>query len=236
VSWGFVLKKIISGLLMPLPLGIFMLLLGLFFLLRSELKRAKITIVVAIIWMGLISHGSVSNALIGALESVYPRLNSIPKGVEYMLILGGDRELRAWEVLRIHQMDPKIKIITSGYSRYEKVSEAEKCAALLAESGIDAGTIMRQDHVKDTQEEAESIRKIVGEKPFVLITSAYHMPRAMRLFEQAGLHPIPAPTNFYPPKPKDYLAIFQAKQLEKTEKAWHEYLGLLWLWLKGDLF
>ena len=47
----------------------------------------------------------------------------------------------------------------------------------------------------DTAQEARAIAALIGRAPFILVTSAYHMPRAMRLMLQAGLDPIPAPTG-----------------------------------------
>ena len=233
MEWSFILKKIISASLMPLPIGMFIALLGLFFLLRSDLKRAKQFLLMALIWISLITYAPVANLLLDSLEHQYPKLKKIPNSVEHILLLGGDKEHRGWEVLRLHEHLPNAKVITSGYARYGALSEAQKTARLLKQSGIEKEHILQQNGVKDTQEEARHIKKIIGEKPFILVTSAYHMPRAMLLFTQEGLHPIPAPTDFYPRKKDSFVRIFQAKQLEKTEKAWHEFLGLLWLKLKS---
>jgi uncharacterized SAM-binding protein YcdF (DUF218 family) len=84
-----------------------------------------------------------------------------------------------------------------------------------------------------TQEEAELIREIVGTAPFVLVTSDYHMPRAMMLFKALGMNPIPAPSGqcgrtegesrFSPGR------LFpNAANLVTADVAVHEYLGILW--------
>ncbi len=77
---------------------------------------------------------------------------------------------------------------------------------------------------------------LVGNQPFILVTSANHMPRAMRFFKAKLLRPISAPAN--------HLAIsspFNTWQrvmpssmfLSHSEHAWYETLGSLWQRLIG---
>jgi len=61
------------------------------------------------------------------------------------------------------------------------------------------------------------------------VTSAYHMPRAVRLMQLAGAHPIPAPTGQLAPRQLDFGALAwipRSGSLHKTERALHEYMGL----------
>jgi len=72
--------------------------------------------------------------------------------------------------------------------------------------------------------------------PFVLVTSAIHMPRAMLLFRQQGMDPVPAPaeiTDFARNDISPFSFFPRAAALSKVEAAWHEYLGLLWAQLNG---
>ena len=64
-------------------------------------------------------------------------------------------------------------------------------AALVAEStGVPRSDMVILREPRDTEEEAAQVAKLVGEQPFILVTSANHLPRAMRFFEAKGLHPI----------------------------------------------
>ncbi len=49
------------------------------------------------------------------------------------------------------------------------------------------------DLPKDTEEEAAAVKQAIGDAPFLLVTSASHLPRAMIFFQQEGLNPLPAP-------------------------------------------
>lgn len=89
---------------------------------------------------------------------------------------------------------------------------------------------------RDTEQEAAQVAKLVGEQPFILVTSANHLPRAMRFFKAKGLHPIPAPANqlaIDSPLNIWDRATPSSMFLGHTERAWYETLGSLWQWLKG---
>jgi uncharacterized SAM-binding protein YcdF (DUF218 family) len=89
---------------------------------------------------------------------------------------------------------------------------------------------------KDTEEEAAAIARIVGKEPFLLVTSAVHMPRAVGLFKRHGANPIPSPADYRTAKgpgiaPADFFP--DSYYLETATRAWHEYLGMLWYGLKN---
>jgi len=228
MEYSFLLKKGISFFLMPLPIAMALLLMVLWFIYKKQIKKATIYTIVTFLWILFISSSPVTNFLMKPLVQQYHQLKKIPNNVQYILLLGGDREHRAWEAIRLYNQNKNLKIITSGYSLIG-ASDAKITAKLLEDAGIKKEQIFTQDKARDTKEEAMALKKRITNNPFILITSAYHMPRAMKLFQKEGLHPIPAPCN------DDYLydkSIIHAKQIHKTEQALHEYIGLLWLRLK----
>jgi uncharacterized SAM-binding protein YcdF (DUF218 family) len=152
----------------------------------------------------------------------------IPPNVNYILLLGGDMQTRAWEALRLYNQNHNIKIITSGYQGLYKQPEAIRAKQLLINSGIPPQNIIAISNPKDTKEESNNIKKLLAKEKFVLITSAYHMPRAMKIFQDNQLNPIPAPADFMP-KCYDNFGIFpNANMLLWTQKAIHEYVGIIW--------
>ena len=91
---------------------------------------------------------------------------------------------------------------------------------------------------RDTADEAEIIAKMIGREKFILVTSAAHMPRSMALFRKRGLQPIPAPADFLVREAQgsDPSRFFPgAGSLGQVETAVHEYLGLAWAWLRGEI-
>lgn len=66
--------------------------------------------------------------------------------------------------------------------------------------GIPDSVIFVEDRSDNTKENAANSKKILDSllapPPYVLITSAFHLPRAKRLYEQSGMEIIPFPCNY----------------------------------------
>ena len=91
---------------------------------------------------------------------------------------------------------------------------------------------------KGTEDQAKLIWEIANldqNEPFILVTNAAHMQRSVALFKKYGMQPIPAPIDFWVKdqtgvNPKDFFPT--ASNLQKMERVFHEYLGMVWVRLK----
>jgi uncharacterized SAM-binding protein YcdF (DUF218 family) len=256
----FIIKKLISAFLLPIPILIFLLVLGLFFVLINSNKKAKFFIFSSFIWLLLISNQSVSNALIKPLENSHPALLKTPD-VQYILVLGSGHYtnedlsitsqvsstainrlaegIKHYKNLKARNLDTsrntskEIKLIVSGYSSTDINTHAFMQEKLAVSMGVDKNDIIRLDSPKDTLQEAKEVKKIVEDKPFVLVTSASHMKRSMLLFKKQKLNSIAAPTNHKGHESSSYNSYFNASNIKKTELAIHEYLGIAWGKMRG---
>ena len=229
----FIIKKFISFFLSPLVIAFILALLGFYYFFKQQYKRAKLLFVLAFSWIFFISYDPVATTMLSALEDEYQRLKTIPKEVRYVLALGGDTKGRTYELLRLYHLNKDLKIITSGYEPRDR-DGAVHTARVLSESGIPKDIITIKEKSRDTKEEALMMKSLVGDRPFILVTAAYHMPRAMALFKKLGLNPIAAPTNFLV-KERDWFNFLDQESGMNFEIALHEYIGLLWYTLKGDI-
>lgn len=227
----FFIKKSIAFFLSPLAIGFALGVIGFYFLLKQNHKKAKLFFILTFSWIFFISYEPISTTLLKSLENDYPKLEIIPKDVTHILALGGDSLARSYEVLRLYHKNKNLKIITSGYEP-QKINGAVNTSRLIIESGLPKELITIKEKPRDTVEEALMIKSIVGDKPFILVTAAYHMPRSMSLFKKMGLHPIAAPTDFTI-RQIDWLKILNPDALEEFDTALHEYIGLVWYALKG---
>lgn len=87
-----------------------------------------------------------------------------------------------------------------------------------------------EDQSNTTQENAFNSAKILKEqgiKHIYLVTHFWHMPRAIKIFEQYGLTVSPAPHG-YETSPQWQPQDFYPQQLSKTREIWHEILGMVW--------
>lgn len=246
----FFFKKIVSAFLLPVPIGLFLLLLALFFLLTNSYRKAKLFLVLGFLWFALLSFQPISNAIINPLENAHRALIDIPK-VEYVLVLGSGHtsnenlsvtsQLRSVATVRINEgirilkvlENENKKIVFSGYKGFDKNHHSYMSSQLALSLDVSKEKIIKLDKPVDTRQEAIEMKKLVGKKPFILVTSASHMKRSILLFKKLGLNPIPAPTYHLGYEDKGYNSIFSSQNIYKVKVAFHEYLGLTWSYIRG---
>ena len=246
----FLLKKIISAFLLPVPIGFFLLFVGFIYLLSKSYNKAKAFLFIGILWFVLLSNQTISNAILAPLENSHSALLDTPK-VNYILVLGNkhtsDKNLsitsqvketainRLVEGIRHYQNLDNAKLIVSGYGFSDENSHAFMQESLALSLGVKKDDIIRLDTPKDTKEEAVQTKQIVKDEKFILVTSASHMKRSSLLFEKEGLNFYVSPTNYKVSQSNYPSSYFNADNLQKVELAFHEYLGLIYSYLKGEI-
>lgn len=236
---------------MPFPIFLILIVIGFYFWQRGNERRAKQVFLFSLLWISLLSYSPFSALLLLPLENAYSKVeltNTLPK---YIHVLGSGHTsnshiplsseiglvslARLNEGVCIYKAHPNMKIIFSGFGGGDPVSNARKNSQMAIFLGVNPDDIILLEAPKDTQEEAIASKKIIGNQPLILVTSASHMVRASALFRQVGIEVIPAPTDFQI-KADDTLWQFpSAGGLGRSEAAFHEYLGLAWGRLKGSL-
>jgi len=251
------LKKIVAPLFFPIPLCIEILLLGLFFLWFTRKQKAgRIVVSIGVLLLCTLSYGAVSDIVVRPLEYEHPPLMKLEDvcEVKWVVVLGGGHTsdpkvpitsqlsrasiVRLVEGIRLHNMLPESKLILSGGSAFDPVPNANVLADVALAIGVDKQRVILESGSKDTKDEARLIQKIVGNDRFVLVTSAYHMPRSVGLFQKLGMKPIPAPTDHLVKERQGMgpgLFFPSAGGLSKAERAFREYLGLGWAKLRGQI-
>jgi uncharacterized SAM-binding protein YcdF (DUF218 family) len=229
--------KILQQLLLPSSFILVLILIGLILWLVSKKKKlGKILMIAGILLYYLFSITTVSNCLLLPLENKYSPLSEeeMEKADEIVLLLGGKEAdvLRGSEVLRISYLrDREVKIIISGTDPLLPTSEeALGVKKFFVSRGLEEENIIIEGRSRNTWENIRNVKEIVGEEPFFLVTSAYHMERAKREFEKVEANFIPAPTDFKV-KTEKYNALDffpDAQNLRNSDLAVHEYLGILW--------
>jgi uncharacterized SAM-binding protein YcdF (DUF218 family) len=248
----FFFKKMIASILLPLPVALIISSLGLYLLWFTKWQRlGKLAMTFSVLIIVLLSSSPVSNFVISSLENSYPSFDIEKEPVSFVMVLGsghvsdprlpvtsqlGSTSLsRLIEGVRIYRANPGAKLIFSGYGGSDPVPNAEVGANVALALGVPESDLIKEPRPKDTQSEARLIKEVIGEQPFALVTSANHLPRAMALFKKQGLNPIPAPAGFLvKTRPnQSYSFSFSGGNLQKTESAIHEYLGIAWAKLRG---
>lgn len=105
---------------------------------------------------------------------------------------------RLSEGIRLYHHFPNSILVLSGFSSSDRTTQAEmlqKSAILL---GVDENRTLTQTEPGNTREEAQIYAERFGGagQKVILVTSASHMPRAEKLFRNAGIDVVPAPANY----------------------------------------
>ena len=125
-------------------------------------------------------------------------------------------------------------LVAGGRPHQARRSEAAVMADIL-ENEFAVKVRWQETQSRTTAENAAMSAEILGAagiRRVVLVTQAFHMPRAARLFRAAGIEVVPAPTNFTAMGrsalvPSDFLP--QVSALQNSYYALHEWLGIAWL-------
>ena len=245
---GFMVKKFITFFVEPSGMVLTLLILGLYFLYRDRYKFAKIFLSLGLGFLLLFAYPPFANFLIQNLEDRYSKYD-YQQDIKYIHVLGSGHNTdetqplssqvgsirRVLEGVIIHKQIKGSKLILTGFKGKTNISNAQMNEKLALSLGVKKEDIILGIEPKDTQEEAIFTKSIVGKEPFVLVTSASHIPRSMKLFESLGLHPIPAPTNFYKDEFRGFLRVPDLDSFSKSTRAIHEYYGMLWNYIKEQI-
>jgi uncharacterized SAM-binding protein YcdF (DUF218 family) len=260
----FLIKKLLSSLILPTTATLVLLGVAVTLLWWGRWQRtAKVLASCALAILLLGTSDFFVNATLRPLEDHYPALypraqldaaiaaaGSTPR---WIVVLGGgdtadprvpandqlsDSGLsRVIEGIRLLRLVPGTKLLLSG-GVGGKDKHADALGAVATSLGVTADQMELDKSAWDTEQEAHNLSPRLGHEPFFLVTSAFHMPRAMALFRHAGALPIAAPTHHLTlDVPGVSLAeLFPTPEaMANLEAGWHEYLGLLWSKLRGRL-
>jgi uncharacterized SAM-binding protein YcdF (DUF218 family) len=152
---------------------------------------------------------------------------------------GGER---LTEAVVLAKRYPQARVVyTSGSSSFTGAvsTEALQARKLMSQMGIAPERVTIEDKSRNTDENARFTAAIVHPEPsqrWIVVTSAFHIPRSMGIFEKAGFHPIAYPVAFRTqgrPREDMRLTFDPVRNLRIFEIAVHEWMGLVAYWASG---
>jgi len=148
---------------------------------RDEERRAPACCYAAIVVLG------------GGISPAYPPEQPLPDL--------SDSADRIWHAARLYHRGLAPRILVSGGSFRARhggppATEAEAMRAFLLDLGVPAEAIVEEPGSLNTLENIRNVRAAVGDGLVALVTSAYHMPRALRIAAQAKLNAGAFPTDY----------------------------------------
>ena len=262
----FFLSKLIPQLIYPLGLGLLLQLIAIGGRKRRWALPLSITgwLVIAVPATPLVSDGllrQLEDQAASLTPKTIPKADAVlvlgggirpapPKGLGIEMKEAGDRLLCGW---RLWKKGKAPVLITSGAAVSidaddKTPPEAELSQQLANELGVPQSAILTNSTARTTGEEAQLINQLAAEKGWtnlILVTSAFHMPRALASFrQQSNLEIIPVACDYrLEPQTKDQPFSSQellinvmpnSDSLKQTTQVLKEHLGLLVYKLRGQ--
>jgi uncharacterized SAM-binding protein YcdF (DUF218 family) len=226
-------------------------------LLRSRFQRAGWRLMTgSLIVLAVMGLSPLGNVLIIPLEDRFPRWDEtrgVPDGI---VVLGGavspdvavqrhspaltEAAERMTALVELARRYPNARILFSGGvgTLAGTATEAEAALAFWEVLGVERRRVMVEDRSRNTVENAQfsmDLAKPLPGERWLLVTSAYHMARAIGVFRKVGFSVEAYPVDWRTRGPKDVLRPFPTlgDGLRRTDTAVREWVGLAAYWLTG---
>ncbi|MEX2575737.1 MAG: YdcF family protein [Halofilum sp. (in: g-proteobacteria)] len=241
----------------PLPLALALILVGTFLFWRRRNASATALIGIGVLGLYLLATPAVSGWLMQSLERGHePAALDSYSNADVIVALGGgimppappqrtsnlqDSVDRVRTAAHLYHAGKAPRIITTGRRPYLDVgpTAAEAAAGLLEEFGVPSDAIIAPGNSSSTREDALSVHAVIERENMdsvLLVTSAFHMRRALGVFEAAGIDATPVPTDYHSVETSDagsWNWLPSKTAFEISNKVWHEIAGLAYYRLRG---
>jgi uncharacterized SAM-binding protein YcdF (DUF218 family) len=253
----FVVSKVLGFFATPSNLVITIGIIGLLLLPTRFARTGRRLAFASLIVLAIIGLSPLGNVLILPLEDRFPPWNAADGAPDGIIVLGGaispdvsaarnevalnESAERLTVAAELALRYPRARIVFSGGSGaliFGEGTEAEFAARVFESFGIPRGRVILEDRSRNTLENAILSKDLARPQPgerWLLVTSAYHMPRAIGIFRKAGFDVEPYPVDWRTRGNADALRPFPTvgDGLRRTDTAVREWAGLAAYWLMG---
>jgi uncharacterized SAM-binding protein YcdF (DUF218 family) len=255
----FFLSKTLGIVLLPANLLIGAGLLGAILLATRLASLGRKLLIASVVLLAICGFSPLGNLVLYPLETRFPPWDATQGAPDGIVVLGGsidaDRSVahdgaavtaaagRLIEAAGLAHRYPNARVIFSGGSGNlisADAREADYAAGIFESLGVSRERLTMERRSRNTQENAEFSKLIAAPKSgerWLLVTSAYHMPRSVGLFRKAGFAVEPYPVDWRTGKRADILAFspVAVEGLERTDIGTREWIGLAAYWLTGKI-
>ena len=205
----FFLSKTLGILLLPSNLLIGLGIVGMILLLTRFAALGRRLVVASVLLLAICGFSPIGNWLLYPLEARFPQWKQTGAAPDGVIVLGGaidvnmstiygvtvfggsvDRIITAAGIARRY---PDARILFSGgntnLTGSDAAREADLSAAFLESFGVSGSRLVLERQSRNTYENAEFAKALAAPKPgerWILVTSAYHMPRSVGIFRKVG--------------------------------------------------
>lgn len=246
----FVFSKLLSAITQPMFWLAMWWALALLMLTRWR-RPAVIMLWSGLAVLGLLGFQAIPDALLRPLENRYPvPLTEAVERHAGIIVLGGavghpdsfvahgqaplgEAAERMTVPVGLMRQHPGLELVFSGGEGRlltTGMTESELARVFYQQQGLDMARVRLEDGSRNTRENAQLVARLLGDRcsePWLLVTSAWHMPRSMAEFEAVGCKVTPYPVDFRTGDASALTEYSLAHSLLRWQIALHERLGLL---------
>lgn len=254
----FFLSKTVGLMLLPSNLLIGIGVVGVGLLITRLASLGRKLVVVSVLVLAIFGFSPIGNLLLYPLESRFPPWDGGRGAPDGIIVLGGsiesdlsaahgvavfnasvDRIITAAGLARRY---PNARVVFSGGNpnlvSSDAAKEADFALPVFESLGFSQDRLIMERRSRNTLENAEFSKALISPKPgerWLLVTSAYHMPRSVGIFRKVGFDVEPYPVDWRVGGRDDLLkfSVFSVEGLGRVDLAWREWTGLLAYWVAG---
>ena len=251
----FILSKLVWFVFSPVNLAILLAAFAALLSFTRFARPARWLGVAALLALGLMAFSPLPRIVVRPLEDRFPQQDAAKGPVTGIIVLGGPigvarddvvllsagaRITKAVELARLH---PQAKVVFTGGAANlispVTTTEADGARLLFVGLGLPPERLLLEDKSRNTLENAVLTRRLVDPKPgerWLLVTSAWHMPRSMGVFRKAGFAVEAFPVDYLSEGDReDFVRPYMRapRGLAIADDGFKEWVGLLAYWLAG---
>ncbi len=213
----FIISKLLAFLLKPLNWAVILLVVSFFFKTKKRRHRSRLAAAGILIFF---TNPLIINQLSLRWEAAPVELSELRDTADYAIILGGYFGAEVQSTAGLPQFSLPVNRFISTFQLYKMgrvrkflltggggtlfgsgPNEADEVHAMLRELGVPEADILVENQSRNSRENALFTKNLLDKTDpgarCLLITSAFHMPRAVGCFEKVGLKTTPFPVDFY---------------------------------------
>ena len=251
------LSKTLGVMLLPTNFLIGVGLFGAILLATRFTSLGRKLLIASVVLLAICGFSPLGKLVLYPLESRFPPWDAARGAPDGIVVLGGsiDPDLsaahglpvfkgavdRVIAVAALAHRYPNARIIFSGGSGNlisGDAREADYASAVFESLGVPKQRLTMERRSRNTQENAEFSKMIAAPKSgerWLLVTSAYHMPRSVGLFRKAGFAVEPYPVDWRVGGRADILTLssLSSEGLDRVDTGIREWMGLAAYWISG---
>ena len=251
----WVISKVIWGIVAPETSLLILLILGTVLMWTRRNKAASLILTSSVVVIAMVSIFPFSTWILHPLENRFPIPSKLPEEVDGIIVLAGAENIyvtaargqpalhgggeRLTTFVWLARLYPNAILLFSGGSGSlidQKQKSDDTARKLFHQIGLKAERVQYESDSKNTAESALKSYQLVQPNPgqnWILVTSAFHMPRSVGLFRKVGWQIIPYPVDFNTTNSSSMS--FNLMEIGRLSQGLREWVGLVAYRIKGQI-